>query len=135
MSNDNPNTSIKFINLNKTRSNTLPADIVSIYIDDKNTRRIAFNKTLTTMIREGGYRFLRVGFNDVCSDAYFVFCREQTPDALLVHLEDEKPLIINSKFLVETLIEKMGLPRRQQLLNVSKNLSNTSEYLTYRLSK
>jgi len=125
---------IKFINLGRTSANALPEDIISLYIDDKNSRRITLNKTLTKRLKDEGFRFLRVGFSDVSTDAYFVFCKEQTSDALMIN-PDGKNLVINSKFLVDTMVEKMGLSAKSQLLKITDNIANKPEYLTFRVNK
>lgn len=127
---------MKFLDFRNNQSYSIPNNKISLSIDDKSTRRITLNEQLTKLVRDDEYCYLRVGFNEFSSDMYFIFCKESTPDALILGATKGKArVIINSKYLVEQMIDRMGLNRSNQLLSVSENLAKSSDYYTFRISK
>lgn len=125
---------LKFLDFSKNQSYAIPDGKIALYMDDKNVRRITLNDSITELVRDG-YCYLRVGYNEFASDMYFIFCKSLTPDALVITSGKKNRTVINSKFLVEQIIERMGLPRKTQHLNVSENLSKSPDYITFRITK
>lgn len=123
------------LDFNGNQSHAIPNNKITVSIDDKNTRRITLNKAITKKIREEGFCYLSVFLSNVCAEAKFVFRKKQSPDSLTITPGKNSRTIINSKFLVEKMMEKMALPKRTQRLTVSDNISNSPEYATYRITK
>lgn len=126
---------LKFLDFSKNQSYAIPDGKIALYMDDKNVRRITLDNSITELVRDGYYSYLRVGYNEFASDMYFIFCKNPTPDALVITSGKKNRIVINSKFLVEQIIERMGLPRKSQHLNVSENLSKSPDYITFRITK
>ena len=116
---------LTFLDFSKNQSYAVPENKITLHIDDKTTRRLTLNEAMTKIIREDGYCYLRVGYNEFASDMYFIFCKKLAPDALVITAGKKSRTTINSKFLVEQIIEKMGLNRRTQHLSVSENLAKS----------
>ena len=126
---------IVFLNLGQKNSKAIPSGKVLINFTNGG-KYIRLNREITDIIKEGKYIYLRVGFSPVSTDAYFVFGKKQEPDSMALDIEG-KTIYIRSKYIMDKLVEKLSLKTepRNQHLNISRNLSNSSEYLTYRISK
>jgi hypothetical protein len=127
---------MKFLDFSGNQSYALPDNKISIISNGKGDNRITLNNSMTKLIRDDGYQYLRVGFNDFSSDMYFILCKNQTPDALFLATATKKRTVINSKYLATKMVERMGLKQDSlQHLNVSENLSNSPDYMTFRITK
>lgn len=124
---------LTFLNFSNNQSNTVPSNKVKLNIDGKNLNRITLGPDQTEQIKNG-YVHLRVGFNEFATECYFILCKKQSSDSLVLNA-GKKHTYINSKYLVEQLILRMDLPAKNQLLNISENVSNSPDYITYRITK
>lgn len=125
---------LTFINLGNRGAYTLPANRISLNIT-KTQKSITFNQELSEKIREGEYNYLRVGTTGFSSEVYFVFCKKQTPDSMLVNTSGSKRLIVSSSYITDTLLDTLGVKPESQHLCISGNVSNSSDFLTFKVTK
>lgn len=130
---DNNNFNITFWDLGVKGTRTVPENMISLAWSSTQ-KRIVLNKGLSERLRDGNYAYLRVGSTGISNEVYFVFCKKQTPDSLVLEL-DHRRVFINSKYICEQLIDTLGLTKKSQHLRLSGNLSNSPEYLTFKVSK
>lgn len=114
-------------------SYVIPEDKIS-FTYTATQKKLTFNVTTSERIREGGYQYLRVGTTGFSNEIYFVFCKKQTPDSLAVNINDKR-ISINTKFVVNKLNDILDLGSRSQHLKISDNVSNSEEYLTFKVTK
>ena len=126
---------MKFLDFSENQSYAIPDNKISIVYDSKTNNRITLNNKMTKLIKDGGYCYLRVGFNDFSTDMYFIFCKEMTPDALHLPTTSRKRTVINSKYLAEKMFNQMKLSNKVSHLSVSENLANSTDYITFRITK
>ena len=132
------NSNLQFIPLGSTKHSTALNSNrfrISISKGGKQNNRFYLNKEVSDKIREGEYHYMRVGFNDYSSELYFIFCKKQTPDSLTLCVDRGKKIDIASTYLIEQVVERLGLEVRTQELAISDNISNSQDYLTYRVTK
>lgn len=125
---------MKFLDFSNNQSYGLPETKISLATDGKALNRITLNAKMTEIVRNG-FLYLRVGYSDFSQEINFIFCKKSTPDALVITPGKKSKTTINSKFLVEQMVEKMGLTVRNQHLNVSENLANSDEFYNFRITK
>lgn len=124
---------LTFLDFSNNQSKSVPDNKIKLIIDGKAVNRIVLNGTITENIKNG-FVHLRVGFAEYSNDCYFIFCKKQSPDSLILK-PGSRLTSINSKYLVDELINKLNLSSRSQVLNLSDSVSNSPEYVTYRVSK
>lgn len=126
---------LTFINLGNRGAYTLPANRISVNIT-KTQKSVSFNQELSEKIREGEYNYLRVGTTGFSSEVYFVFCKKQTPDSMLINTNGTgKRIIIASSYITDTLCSTLGIKPESQHLCISGNVSNSSDFLTFKVTK
>lgn len=125
---------MKFLDFSNNQSYGLPESKISLTTDGKAMNRITLNAKMTEIVRNG-FMYLRVGYSDFSQEMNFIFCKKSSPDALVVTPGKKAKTVINSKFLVEQMIAKMGLAVRNQHLNVSENIANSEEFYNFRITK
>ena len=125
---------LTFINLGNRGAYTLPANRISLNIT-KTQKSITFNQELSEKIREGEYNYLRVGTTGFSSEVYFVFCKKQTPDSMLINTSGSKRLIVSSSYITDTLCSTLDVKPEIQHLCISGNVSNSSDFLTFKVTK
>ena len=123
------------LDFSENQSHAIPNNKITLNVSGNNTRRITLNEAITDKIRTEGFCYLSVYLSNVCAEAKFVFRKKQSPDSLCITPGKKSRTTINSKFLVEKMIEKMNLSEKTQQLAVSDNISNSPEYATYRITK
>lgn len=126
---------MKFLDFSANQSYAIPDNKISIVYDGKTNNRITLNSKMTKLIKDDGYCYFRVGFNDFSTDMYFIFCKDMTPDALHLSTTSKKRTVINSKYLAEKMVKQMKLSSKVSHLTVSENLANSTDYITFRITK
>lgn len=127
------NNKLIFFDLSQSQSYTVPANSIS-FTYTNTQKKLMLNRSVSEVLREGNYPYLRVGTTGFSNEVYFVFCKKQTPDSVAVNLDDKR-ICINVRFIVNKLNEILGLNSRSQHLHISENVSNSPEYVTYKITK
>lgn len=127
------NTKLTFMDLSKNGSYTIPENRISLNYT-QTTKTLSLNKTISDKIRSGEYNYLRVGYTGYSAEVYFIFCKKQTSDSLAVNTKARR-INISSKYIVDKLVDVLSLQEKSQHLCISGNCSNSSDYLTFKITK
>lgn len=141
---------VKFINLKPKQGKTgIEPDRILLHWYNKNnsnikskgcTYDITLNQELSKEIQKKGLKYMRIAENTIVWELYFVFIKEETPDAIQIrqHGKGAKSIRIYSKQLVNYLIKRFQISEeeaRAYPLRVSENTSKNDETIVIVVSK
>ena len=141
---------VKFINLKPKQGKTgIEPDRILLHWYNKNnsniknkgcTYDITLNQELSKEIQKKGLKYMRIAENTIVWELYFVFIKEETPDAIQLrqHGKGAKSIRIYSKQLVNYLIKRFQISEeeaRAYPLRVSENTSKNDETIVIVVSK
>ena len=128
------NSNLEFLPLGNTKTRALPANCVALNISATN-KQLSFSKETSDLLKGGEYNFLKVGINKYSSEVYLIFCKRSEPQTMALGFGSKGRLAISVGFLVDAIMEKLNLKNESQRLKLSENLSNSPDYVTYKINK
>ena len=128
------NSNLTFLPLGEIKTKALPANCVTLNIAPT-TKNLSFSKETSELLRKGEYNFLKVGINKYSSEVYFIFCKNSEMETMVIGLGKKGRLTIAVPTIIEALVANLGIELVSQRLKLSSNLSKTSNYVTYKVSK
>lgn len=128
------NSNLTFLPLGETKTKALPANCVALNIAPT-TKNLSFSKETSELLKEGEYNFLKVGINKYSSEVYFIFCKKSEMETMVLGFGKKGRLTIAVPTIIEALVANLGIEPVSQRLKLSSDLSKTSDYVTYKVSK
>lgn len=120
----------KFFDIKKASNRRLNDDQISLNI--KSSYSITFNKTLSDEIRKSKLEYMQVGQKGSEQALFFVFSNDENG---IAHRNNDSNVSVYSKELVCRIIEFFGLKDEYNVLHISKNMANSKDYITYKITK
>lgn len=95
---------------------------------------ITFNMEVSTMIRKGGYKYLRIRHDNITGELHFIFTKNKGLQ-FSTEKNHAKNITIKNKDMVLFLINKLNISYNsvRTAIKISKNLANSNEFLTFKI--
>ncbi|MBQ9532655.1 MAG: hypothetical protein IJR71_01645 [Prevotella sp.] len=121
----------KFLEFEKNPNRRLVAGKISLNTNSGGFR-VTFNNEVSEEIKKSKHRFFRIAQRDGDSKLYFIFSDDSQG---LEWRESGGNVTFSNKQLVVAMKDFFGIKGVYEQLNISKNMANSKDYLTYSISK
>ena len=126
--------------INRSGSSYQPECVVN-YRNAASDKRLVFPKAIGKLIRDGKFCHLEYKVNEIEHIVYLLFYNKPSDESIKIELDEHtsdnnnRKLVVRNKSLIEYMKQDLDIISEQVDLELSKNLSNNSDFLSFKITK